>query len=283
MAKETLAHRVRPGEAVRLADHDPGDRPKGLTREDGEARIAALGEELAAAQELLYGAAAASLLVVLQAMDTGGKDGAIKRVFDAVNPAGCTVTPFKAPNATELAHDFLWRVHSHAPERGQIAVFNRSHYEDVLIARVKTLVPEETWRARYDHINAFESLLAANGTIVVKFFLHISKDEQEERLLAREADPTKAWKLDPVDWAERARWDDYQRAYEDALHACSTEVAPWYIVPANRKWARDLAISEVLVAALQPHLPAWRASLAARGETQRAILQKSRQAAGVRR
>lgn len=269
---KTLAHRVRPGEKVRLADHDPHRRPKGLDKDTAAERIAALGAELAEAQELLYGAAETSLLVVLQGMDTSGKDGAIRRVFASANPAGVIVTPFKAPTASELAQDFLWRVHAHAPARGMVAVWNRSHYEDVLIVRVKGLVPEATWRARYAQIAAFEEMLAANGTIVVKCFLHISRDEQEERLLAREKDPVKAWKLDPNDWIERERWDDYQRAYEDALRETSTDAAPWYIVPGDAKWARDLAISELLVAALRPHVAAWREDLAARGEVQRAAI-----------
>ncbi len=273
---KTLAYRVRPGEKLRLADHDPHRRPKGTDKDAAAGRIAALGEELAAAQELLYGAAAASVLVVLQGMDTSGKDGAIRRVFAPVNPAGVVVIPFKAPTATELAHDFLWRVHAHAPARGMIAVWNRSHYEDVLIARVKSLVPETTWRARYAQINSFEESLAANGTIIVKCFLHISRDEQEERLLAREKDPVKAWKLDPNDWIERERWDDYQAAYEDALRQCSTDAAPWHIVPGDAKWARDLAISELLVAALRPHVSAWRDSLTARGEVQRAAIARYR-------
>lgn len=269
---KTLAYRVRPGEKLRLADHDPHRRPKGMDKDAAAGRIAALGEELAEAQELLYGAAKSSLLVVLQGMDTSGKDGAIRRVLAPVNPAGCVVTPFKAPTANELAQDFLWRVHAHAPACGMIAVWNRSHYEDVLIVRVKNLAPEATWRARYAQINAFENTLAANGTIIVKCFLHISRDEQEERLIAREKDLLKAWKLDPNDWIERERWDEYQKAYEDALRECSTEAAPWYIVPGDAKWARDLAISELLVAALRPHVAAWRESLAARGEVQRAAI-----------
>lgn len=268
----TIAHRVRPGEKLRLSDHDPHRRLKGLDKDAAAGRIAALGAELAEAQELLYGAGEAALLVVLQGMDTSGKDGAIRTVFAPVNPAGCIVTPFKAPTPAELARDYLWRVHAHAPARGMVAVWNRSHYEDVLIVRVRGLVPEATWRARYAQINAFEELLAANGTIIVKCFLHISPDEQERRLRAREQDPVKAWKLDPNDWIERERWDDYQRAYEDALRECSTEVAPWHIVPGDHKWVRDLAISELLVAALRPYVPAWRESLAARGAVQRAVI-----------
>ena len=267
-----LAYRVRPGEKVRLGDHDPHRRPKGVDKDAAVERIAALGKELAEAQELLYGAAKSSLLVVLQGMDTSGKDGAIRRVFAPVNPAGVVVTPFKAPSPNELAQDFLWRVHVHAPARSMIAVWNRSHYEDVLIVRVKNLVPEATWRARYAQINAFEEMLAANGTIIVKCFLHISRDEQEKRLLAREQDPVKAWKLDVNDWIERERWDDYQKAYGDALGECSTAAAPWYIVPGDAKWARDLAIAELLAAALRPHVSEWRKNLAARGEVQRAAI-----------
>jgi PPK2 family polyphosphate:nucleotide phosphotransferase len=206
----------------------------------------------------LYGAAQQGVLIVLQGMDTSGKDGTITHVMAPINPQGCIVTSFKQPTPADLAHDFLWRVHPHAPARGMLAIFNRSHYEDVLVVRVHNLVPKAVWRERYDAINRFEHLLATNGTIILKFFLHISKNEQEERLLAREEDKTKAWKLSATDWAERERWDDYQEAYEDALSKCSTAHAPWYIVPANRKWYRDWAVTHILLDAferLDPQYP----------------------------
>jgi PPK2 family polyphosphate:nucleotide phosphotransferase len=194
-------------------------------------------------------------------MDTSGKDGAIRSVLDAVDPQGCRVESFKVPTAEELAHDFMWRVHAVTPRKGMIGVFNRSHYEDVLVVRVHELVPEKVWRARYDHINHFERLLADSDTLILKFFLHISKKEQEQRLLEREQDVTKAWKLSAGDWRERERWDEYQRAYEDAIERCSTDAAPWYVVPANRKWFRNLAIAEVLVDTLEHYQDDWRAAL----------------------
>jgi PPK2 family polyphosphate:nucleotide phosphotransferase len=194
-------------------------------------------------------------------MDTSGKDGAVRNVLLNVNPQGCRVESFKVPTEEELAHDFLWRVHRVTPGKGMLGVFNRSHYEDVLIARVHDFVPEAVWRARYEQINQFEAMLAANGTIILKFFLHISKDEQEKRLMEREQDPTKAWKLSASDWREREYWDAYQRAYEDAMSECGTAHAPWYVVPADRKWFRNLAISEVLVGTLRQLAPAWLATL----------------------
>lgn len=272
---EARAIRVPPQTKVDLGDYDPGET-RGLAREAAEERLATLAAEFAEAQDLLYGAAHRSVLIVLQGMDTSGKDGAIKHVMAPINPQGCVVTAFKAPTPTELAHDFLWRVHQHTPVKGMIGIFNRSHYEDVLIARVHNLVPKVVWRARYDLINQFERLLAENDTIILKFFLHISKEEQEERLLAREQDPTKAWKLAVTDWQERDYWDDYTEAYEDALAKCSTAYAPWYIVPANRKWYRNLAITETILDALRPHVTAWRAALEERGTAQRAALREMR-------
>jgi PPK2 family polyphosphate:nucleotide phosphotransferase len=205
-------------------------------------------------------------------MDTSGKDGAIRNVLLNVNPQGCRVESFKVPTEEELAHDFLWRVHKVAPRKGMLGVFNRSHYEDVLVVRVHKLVPEQVWKARYEQINAFERLLADNGTIILKFFLHISKQEQEQRLLDREKEVDKAWKLAAGDWRERAYWDDYQKAYEDALTRCNRDYAPWYIVPANRKWFRNLAISEALVATLKEYRGEWRAALKKMSERRRAEL-----------
>jgi PPK2 family polyphosphate:nucleotide phosphotransferase len=254
------AFRIHPGEKVRLKDYDPR-HTGGLDKPSAQERFAELAEELDGLQEDLYAAGRNSVLVVLQGMDTSGKDGAIRNVLHQLNPQGCRVESFKTPTSHELAHDFLWRVHRVTPELGMLGVFNRSHYEDVLIARVHELVPREVWSARYDQINAFESILAASGTIVVKFFLHISRDEQEKRLRAREEDVGKAWKLSAGDWREREHWDAYQEAYEEALSRCSTDVAPWYVVPADRKWHRNLAITEALVQTLRPWRGRWREAL----------------------
>ena len=276
-------HTVQPGARVRLDELDPR-HDAGLDRAAADTLMAALDDELAELQELLSAAGRHSVLLILQGMDTSGKDGAIKRVLKEANPAGCNVVTFKVPTVTELAHDFLWRVHAGAPERGQLGVFNRSHYEDVLVARVKGLVPEAVWRGRYDHINAFEHLLADTGTVIVKCFLHISKDEQEERLLARERDVTKAWKLSAGDWADRRLWDDYTAAYEDALGACSTDHAPWHVVPADRKWFRNLAITQLLVEAMGPYKDDWLRHLQAVGERELAAVRAAREArAGAKR
>jgi PPK2 family polyphosphate:nucleotide phosphotransferase len=191
------------------------------------------------------------VLVVLQALDTGGKDGVIRRVFDGVNPQGVRVASFKVPTEEELDHDYLWRVHKAVPGRGEMVIFNRSHYEDVLVVRVHNIVPPEVWKKRYEQINAFERHLAENGTTILKFYLHIDPEEQKERLQARLDDPTKRWKFRLGDLEERKLWNDYTEAYEEALSKTSTEHAPWYIVPANRKWYRDLVISSVLVETLK--------------------------------
>jgi PPK2 family polyphosphate:nucleotide phosphotransferase len=263
-----------------LDDIDPGANG-GMKKEEGQARFAELGEEMRELQELLYAAGDHSMLVVLQGRDTSGKDGTIRKVFDYVNPQGCRVESFKVPTAQELAHDFLWRCHKATPALGMITVFNRSHYEDVLVVRVHNLVPEEQWRRRYDHINNFERLLIDdNKTIILKFCLHISKEEQEERLLAREQEVTKAWKLSAGDWKEREFWDDYTAAYDEALHRCSTEDAPWYVVPANRKWFRDLAIAETIVKTLRPFRERWLAALEEQGRIAKGELQEYRAGKG---
>ncbi|ABU58339.1 polyphosphate kinase 2 family protein [Roseiflexus castenholzii] len=269
------AQRVVPGMRVRLHDIDP-DANGGLNKDEGRARFAELNAELDVMQEELYAAGIHALLLILQGMDTAGKDGAIRNVMLNLNPQGCRVESFKVPTEEELAHDFLWRVHRVVPRKGMVGVFNRSHYEDVLVVRVHSLVPESVWRARYDQINAFERLLADTGTIIVKCFLHISKEEQEQRLLARERDVSKAWKLSAGDWRERAFWDDYMAAYEEALTRCSTDYAPWYIIPANRKWYRDLAISEALVETLRPYRDDWRRALDAMSRARRAELEAFR-------
>jgi PPK2 family polyphosphate:nucleotide phosphotransferase len=245
-------YRVKPGAKVRLSKWDPDDQSefKG-DKEHGRAKVAKINDDLEALQDLLYGEHKHKVLVVLQAMDTAGKDGVIRSVFDGVNPQGVQVAAFKAPSAQELDHDYLWRVHQYAPGKGEMVIFNRSHYEDVLVVRVHNLAPKEVWSRRYEHINAFEKMLADEGTTILKFFLHISKDEQKARLQARLDDPEKHWKFAVGDLAERELWDQYMDAYNDAIEQTSTAWAPWYIVPANRKWYRDLVISTVLVKALK--------------------------------
>ena len=251
---QTPAVRVE-GQAFRLAEVDPDSEkpfahhPK--NKDDAYPRLVALRERLCVLQELLYAEHRRSLLLVFQAMDTGGKDGAIENLLTGVNPAGVQVATFKAPAPEELNHDFLWRIHAQTPKKGHIGVFNRSHYEDVLITRVHGLINDKTSRQRYEDINNFETLLAHSGTCILKFFLHISKEEQAQRLQARLDDPAKTWKFDPNDLKERAFWDDYQGVYEDALRHCSPDHAPWFVVPANHKWVRDLAVAEIVVAALE--------------------------------
>src|SRR5262245_57833815 len=269
------AYKVEPGKKIRLRDYDP-DRDDGMTKEEGQALFAQFNAELDEMQEQLYAAGQHSVLIILQWMDTSGKDGAIRNVLQNVNPQGCQVTPFKVPNEEELAHDFLWRAHRAAPRQGMIGVFNRSHYEDVLVVRVHKLVPSEIWNARYQQINDFEQILAANHTIILKFFLHISKAEQQQRLRAREQDVSKAWKLSVTDWKERQYWDNYTKAYEDALSKCSTERAPWYVVPANRKWYRNLAIAETIAAELKPYRKGWERTLKTMAEQRIAELQTYR-------
>jgi PPK2 family polyphosphate:nucleotide phosphotransferase len=271
---------VKPGSPLSLKKFDTRALDT-ISKDEGKDRFAKYADELAELQELLYAAGTHSLLVVLQGMDTSGKDGAIKDVFREVNPAGCRVIPFKVPTPEELAHDFLWRVHKQVPERGQIAIFNRSHYEDVLVVRVHELAPKSVWSQRYDQINAFERLLADTGTIVVKCFLHISKEEQQERLLAREEDPVKAWKLAVKDWQERENWDRYQQAYQDALRKCSTDHAPWHIIPADQKWFRNLAISEILVTELNQYRRDWQRKLDALSKTQLTALKEARAAGAI--
>ncbi len=243
---------VKPDTKVNLLKVNPNDTGdfKGGKRK-GLAELEKLNDKLEALQELLFAEHKQEVLVVLQAMDTGGKDGAIRRVFDGVNPAGVRVASFKAPTPEELDHDYLWRIHKQVPGKGEMVIFNRSHYEDVLVVRVHELVPPEVWRKRFDQINDFERALAENGTTILKFYLHIDRDEQKERLQARLDDPTKRWKFRLGDLEERKRWDEYMEAYEDVFSKTSTEYAPWYIVPANRKWYRDLVISSVLVETLE--------------------------------
>jgi PPK2 family polyphosphate:nucleotide phosphotransferase len=250
--------RVPPKKSPHLHKIDPADTdgaPGG--KEETIAASAELNEQLAELQERLWAENRRSLLVVLQALDAGGKDGAIRKVFSGVNPQGCRVTSFKAPSEEELAHDFLWRIHKATPRKGEIGIFNRSHYEDVLIVRVHDLVPKSVWSKRYAMINAFEANLAASGTTIVKFFLHISKEEQADRFRKRIENPEKNWKFRSEDLAEREHWDDYQKAFEDALTKTSTDVAPWYVIPADKKWYRDWALLSVLVATLRSMDPQY--------------------------
>lgn len=246
----TPAVRVQPGAPLRLADIDPANTAPFPLKKKLDKRLAELREQLSDYQENLYAEHRQSLLLVFQAIDTGGKDGTIRNLLTGVNPAGIEVTSFKAPSSEELSHDFLWRIHPHTPGRGHIGVFNRSHYEDVLVTRVHGLIEPHTWQQRYQDITNFEQLLTRNGTRVLKFFLHISKDEQARRLQARLDNPQKRWKFEPGDLVERKLWDAYQTAFQEALAATSTPDCPWYVIPANNKRARDLAIAEIVVAAL---------------------------------
>jgi PPK2 family polyphosphate:nucleotide phosphotransferase len=243
---------VRPGKAAGIAGIDPASTPGAPgDKRATERASAALNLELTELQDRLWAESRRSVLVVLQAIDAGGKDGAIRRVFSGVNPQGCRVTSFKAPSEEELDHDFLWRVSKATPRRGEIGIFNRSHYEDVLVVRVHDLVPRAVWSRRYGLINGFERNLASAGTVIVKFFLHISKEEQAARFRKRLEDPEKVWKFRVEDLREREHWDEYQLAFEDALSKTSTASAPWYVVPADRKWYRDWAVLSVLVETLR--------------------------------
>ena len=250
---------VAPGRPFSIADRDPGDTRGAPGGEDATREtLGALYDQLLSLQDRLYAESARALLVVLQAMDAGGKDGTIKQVFRCVNAQGVRVTPFNRPTEDELRHDFLWRVHAATPARGLIGIFNRSHYEDVLVARVHELVPERVWRARYDHINAFEALLAQDGrTRIVKVFLHISPEEQAERLRERLERPDKRWKFRREDVSERERWDDYMAAYQEAIERTSTEHAPWYVVPADHKWFRNWAVSRIVIETLEAMDPRY--------------------------
>ena len=249
---DTDRFRVKPGDNVDLASWPTrttggfrGDKQDGVA--EGAATFARLGE----LQHMLWASGTDRLLIVLQAPDAAGKDGTIRSVFTGVNPQGTNVTSFKKPTEDELAHDYLWRVHRHVPASGEIAIFNRSHYEDVLVVRVHDLVPKKRWERRYEHINAFEAMLADEGTTIVKFYLHVSPEVQAERLQARLDNPTKNWKFRKADLDERARWDDYRAANEEMLERTSTPQAPWYVVPADRNWYRNLVVGKILVATLE--------------------------------
>jgi PPK2 family polyphosphate:nucleotide phosphotransferase len=244
-----------------------------MTEKDARKEFDTLGQELFDLQDLLWGSRKNSVLVILQGRDSAGKDGAIKHVVGYLNPRGVHVTSFGVPTHEEIEHDFLWRIHRHAPRKGEFAIFNRSHYEDVLAVRVHELVPKELWDERYGHIRDFEELLAEHGTIVLKFFLHISRGEQKKRLLKREEDPRTAWKLNAGDWEERELWDEYTEAYEDAISRTSTKLAPWHIVPADSKWYRNLVVARTVASALRPHRKAWQRHLDEEGARKRAELE----------
>lgn len=243
--------RVKPNSHVRLRDVDPNFTGGHENHDAAKKEIAHYQQELWTLQDQLFSERRRSVLICLQALDTGGKDGTIRHVLAAMNPQGCRVQPFRQPSAEEAAHDFLWRAHRAAPARGEVVVFNRSHYEDVLVVRVHNLVPKKVWKARYQLINDFEKMLEEHGTLVLKFYLHISKDEQLRRFRDRLDDPSKQWKISEADYREREFWKDYTAAYQDALSRCSTESAPWFVIPANHKWFRNLAVARIVVEHLQ--------------------------------
>jgi len=245
-------YRIKPHHKVDLSDYDPADKSAlDDDKESGKERLGALNREIEALQELFYADGRFGMLIVLQGMDTSGKDGVIRQVFEGVNPQGVRVASFKAPSAAEMAHDYLWRIHKRAPAQGEMVIFNRSHYEDVLIVRVHGLVPEARWSRRYEQINAFEKMLSEESTVILKFFLHISPEEQKQRLEARLEDPSKHWKFNTDDLKERKYWPDYIKAYEDVLSKTSTKWAPWYIVPSDRKWYRNVVIGSVIADTLK--------------------------------
>jgi len=241
---------VPDGSKFKLTDIDPS-QCHGCKKEEAEDRLAKNLKRLSVLQYLLYAEARRALLVVLQGIDAGGKDGTVRHVMSGLNPQGVDVTSFKVPEGAEKRHDYLWRIHNAVPEFGKIGIFNRSHYEDVLVVRVHDLVPKSVWSQRYDQINDFERMLSDNGVRIVKFLLYIDKDEQARRFRERLDDKTKNWKFSPADLKERGYWDQYIEAYQDMLRKCSKPYAPWYVIPANKKWFRNLAVSEVLVHALE--------------------------------
>lgn len=250
--KRAEQHIILPDSTIKLNDISTSAADHySLTRKTAEDEFNKLRKELAELQFRLYAEGKQKLLVVLQALDAGGKDSTIRKVFRGVNPQGVQVTSFKAPTKEELAHDYLWRIHQHVPAKGMINIFNRSHYEDVLIVRVQNFAPKEVWHKRFDHINQFEKLLADTGTKIIKIYLHISKDEQKERLQERLNNPERNWKFESGDLAQRAKWGEYLEAFEDVFAKCSTEQAPWYVIPADNKWYRNLAVSRILVDTLR--------------------------------
>jgi PPK2 family polyphosphate:nucleotide phosphotransferase len=249
--KPTELFKIPPGSKVKLKDFDPSFKGGHKSHEDAAEEIDHYQQKLRTLQDLLYSEHRHSLLICLQAMDTGGKDGTIDHVLGAMNPQGCRVAAFREPSPEELAHDFLWRAHKAAPARGEVVIFNRSHYEDVLVVRVHKLVPKSVWSRRYEQINAFEKELAAHDAHILKFYLHISPDEQLKRFKQRLDDPAKQWKISESDYKDRANWDKFTEAYQDALSRCSTAHAPWFVIPANHKWFRNLAIARIVVEHLE--------------------------------
>ena len=250
-------HRVPKNDKVNLNRIETDGKKFEKDRAGGETLFLSLRSELIALQNKLYSESKQKLLIVFQALDGGGKDGTIRSVFEGVNPQGVVVTSFKRPTEEELAHDFLWRVHKAVPANGMIGIFNRSHYEDVLVVRVHNIVPESVWRPRYEMINDFEKMLTASGTRIIKFFLHISKDEQKQRFQERIDDPAKRWKFDPADLEKRKLWDGYEQAFNDMLEKCSTKECPWYIVPSDQNWYRDLVVKSVIVETLKEMNPQY--------------------------
>jgi PPK2 family polyphosphate:nucleotide phosphotransferase len=269
-------HRFDQAPAKVRLDEIPYDPPDDWKKHDAKDRFERMNEELFELQDLMWGAKTHSVLMVLQGRDAAGKDGSVKHVVGALNPRGVRVTSFSVPTEEERQHDFLWRIHRQTPRAGEIAIFNRSHYEDVLVVRVRKLAKPAIWRDRYDLINAFERTLTQGNTIILKYFLHIDKDEQEQRLLDREKDPTDAWKLNVEDWKDRMRWDEYTRAYEDAIGKCASSEAPWIVVPANAKWFRNLVIARSLLEALRPYKRLWQKRLDEEGKIGRRDLQEWR-------
>jgi PPK2 family polyphosphate:nucleotide phosphotransferase len=249
-ASVSKRYRVKPGARIRLSDFD-ADETKLADKQEASDENVVIQEKLAELQELLYAEHQRKVLIILQGMDTSGKDGTVRHVMGGFNPAGVSVVSFKKPTESELEHDYLWRVHQRVPGSGEITVFNRSHYEDVLVVRVHSLVPKAVWSKRFDQINDFERMLAESGTVILKFFLNISKEEQRERLEARIEDPKKRWKFQHGDIEERKLWDDYTKAYEDVLEKTSTDWAPWYIIPANTKWYRNWVVGSIVCRALE--------------------------------
>ncbi len=242
---------VSPGTNVKLTDYDPDDTAGIKDKREAEDELLPLHKQLSNLQLLLYAEHKHALLIVLQALDAGGKDGTIRHIFTGMNPQGCVVTSFKVPTPEEADHDFLWRIHKAVPPVGTIGIFNRSHYESVLVERVHQLVPQTVWKKRYGQINAFEEMLSESRVHILKFFLHISKDEQKRRIESRIHDKAKNWKMSMSDLKEREHWDDYQAAFAEAISKCSTSHAPWYMVPANKKWFRNVVISQVIVDCLK--------------------------------
>jgi len=267
-------------QSVDLSKIDPADTHK-ADKDSSKIAVAQLAKELCELQEWLYAAQTHSVLIVLQGLDTSGKDGTISHVIEGLNPQGCDVASFKVPTQLEQAHDFLWRTHMQTPARGMMTIFNRSHYEDVLVTRVHKLITKEVCEDRYGQILSFEKLLADNNTIILKFFLHISKDEQKERLLAREKDEEKAWKLSTGDWEERQFWSDYTSAYQDTLGATGAKTAPWYVVPADHKWYRNLVVAQTIVQTLRPYKEEWVKTLKKTGEERKQELAQMRASEGT--